>query len=188
MKALEFIENIKAYFGMFIHESAIVGGAARDVYYGRPYADIDFGIIPVGLIASDADTFMLMKQISRHASRLGIRSEVMRAYGISANGEDVQKCNNFSRRLFGCIKVHCEDYVVDVLLSKSMSILEMVKGFDTNFNMFVANPELTAADYVGYADMAHPTVELVLFARGYEGNPERKPYMIAKHKEYTGRE
>lgn len=183
MKAIEFINKVRVYLSDEVKEMAVVGGAARDIYYGKQYADIDVGVVLHKALRNDEETFRVMSYIAGLAGDHCLRGEVMQAYNIAISGGETVPATDFSERLHGNVQVTCEDYKVDFLFTRNDSIVEMVHGFDVNFNMFIAGEDMQAADYVGPDDLPHPDNALV-FNRDAVNREVRGEYIIAKYDEY----
>lgn len=183
MKALEFINEVSAYLNNEIKEVAVVGGAARDIHYGKQYADIDVGVVLYKALRNDAEAFRVMSCIAAMASENCMRADVMQAYNIAVSDGETVPATDFSERLHGNVQVTCEDYKVDFLFTRDDSIVEMVHGFDVNFNMFVSGGDMQTADYVGPDDLPHPDNALV-FNRDAVKREGRGEYIIAKYDDY----
>lgn len=116
-------------------EIAIVGGYARDMFFGLPPKDIDVIVVVDELYGDEQSVFLIMKKLSRMFSREGIKSAVLQAYGQDASQGEIEK-GSFSDRLYGDLCVNFDDFKVDFLFTKRPSVLLAMEEFDCSINKF----------------------------------------------------
>lgn len=151
MKFFGVVKILRGLFSELIEDSAIVGGAARDAYYGIAPKDVDYAVVLKNIFRNEADAFDLFRNLSEVLSVYGIKSEVLQAYGKEA-GRDIV-AGTFSDRVFGVMRIYADDIVVELLITKRDSIQAMVDEFDTSMNQFIShvNPHdgSTLPQYIG---------------------------------------
>lgn len=131
---------------------AIAGGAARDINSGLTPKDYD--VVVVGPTC-EKSAFELIKQLSVEISRLGGSSACYFAYGQAAEGTGSEWKDDFTERLYACLKVSYGDINLDFLIQRAESIQEALDGFDCNLNQYI----ITGPDSAVYMGR-HPQNEL----------------------------
>lgn len=135
MNFTEVIVCIHAVFGIALKDAAIVGGAARDKFYGLRPKDIDYAVVLSPDFQDDVEVFRLLSELSEELSFVGVNSEVFQAYG-KEEGREIAP-GTFSDRIFGVMRIYADDTVVELLVTKRNSLEEMISEFDTSMNQFM---------------------------------------------------
>lgn len=139
MKALDVVTLIKGVLNGR-YNCDIVGGYARDLYYGLTPKDIDVCITPV-LMSNCKSVFAECEKLSEILSVLGVKSQVMQSYYRVSAGQ-------FNEMLYGVMKITCDDMEIDLLFSKLPTVADYVSAFDYNINQYVLGSN-GAAMYLG---------------------------------------
>lgn len=165
MKALEFYRTVICKFRPSqVRSHAIVGGYARDMYYGFKPKDMDICVVPCNSFATKMD--LLSK-----CSELGLPTKYYEGY----ESTDVKQ---FREMLHGVLKVTCEDMQVDILISNLPDVQSYVDAFDYNLNQYTISPDGTPL-YVGLPDL-NPEYCMLLLNLRNDTLPERKHKMETK--------
>ena len=139
MKALEFYNEIicNTLSSFEVRDQAIVGGYARDKYYGLTPKDMDICIVPTSVHTIGTILSLL--------TQLGINYEYFECY-------DSKSHQQFKEMLYGVVRVFCDDMPVDILVSKLDSVQEYIDAFDYNLNQYKMLPTGTSL-YFGLPDL-----------------------------------
>ena len=165
MKALEFYNEIicNTLSSFEVRDQAIVGGYARDNYYGLAPKDMDICLVPTSRLAISTILSLLTQR--------GLHYEYFECYDSTSHQQ-------FKEMLYGVVRVYCDDMQVDILISKLPSVQDYVAAFDYNLNQYALNPEGVPV-YVGLDDLNPEHCMLLLNLRN-DTIPERKHKMELK--------
>lgn len=165
MKALEFYNQVICKLGSFkIRGHAIVGGYARDMYFGFKPKDMDVCVVPYADRVARYD-------IELKSQELGLSTEYFECY-------DSTNHKQFKEMLYGVLRVYCEDMQVDILISKLPTVQDYIDAFDYNLNQYAINPQ-GVPFYAGLPDLNPTKCNLLLNLRR-DTIDERKEKMAKK--------
>lgn len=125
MKAIDVVELIKTTCSDVTSGVVIVGGYARDMYFGITPKDIDVCVVPVGHHKE------FLHKAKSVLSQFLVNFEVFAGYASTNNQQ-------FDEMLFCVLRAYAEDMQVDFLISKLPSVQAYVDAFDYNLNQYVA--------------------------------------------------
>lgn len=136
MKALEFYNEIicNTLSSFEVRDQAIVGGYARDKYYGLSPKDMDICLVPTSRHVIGTILSLLTQR--------GLHYEYFECYDSTSHQQ-------FKEMLYGVVRVYCDDMQVDLLVSKLDSVQEYIAAFDYNLNQY----KLTSAGVPVYSGL-----------------------------------
>lgn len=171
MKAAAVLNILREWCGEnHYHSPTIVGGYARDTFFGIKPNDIDVCITSRNF-NNHKQVFNHMGILSRFLSKMGIGSAVMQAYYRVSEGQ-------FNEMLYGVMKVECSDYNIDLLFSKLDTTGDYVDAFECNINQYVMDSLIDKPRYTGSPDYNPVNCKQLWFLRSDTPDSRKEKMML----------